>query len=180
MLISDAYRAEQEHLHENENYGVASLHFAHLVGMVCNKLQVDDLLDYGAGKGRLKDALPKHLERPIKMRCYDPAVPKWSASPAPAEMVACIDVLEHIEPECLDDVLDDLKRCVLKAGVFTVHTGEAIKILSDGRNAHLIQQPPEWWLPKFIERFEIQTFQRMDNGFYIIAYAKWPSILTLD
>jgi hypothetical protein len=86
-------------------------------------------------------------------------------------MVACIDVLEHIEPACLEEVLDDLMRLTKAVGFFSVHTGPAIKTLSDGRNAHLIQQPPEWWLPKFIERFEVQTFQRVESGFYVIVYS---------
>jgi hypothetical protein len=53
--------------------------------------------------------------------------------------------------------------------VFTVHTGPAKKILPDGRNAHLIQQPPSWWLPKFMERFELVQFRRMEMGFWIVV-----------
>ena len=87
-------------------------------------------------------------------------------------MVACIDVLEHIEPLYLDSVLDDLKRLAEGIAFLSVHTGPAIKVLSDGRNAHLIQQPMEWWLPKIWERFDIQTVQIMDNGFFVIGTAK--------
>ena len=85
-------------------------------------------------------------------------------------MVACIDVLEHIEPEYLQGVFDhlqDLTEVILFA---TVHTGPAGKTLSDGRNAHLTQQPMEWWLPHFMERWNIQTVQRTSkHGFYVIA-----------
>lgn len=38
---------------------------------------------------------------------YDPAVPEWSAPAAPCRFVACIDVLEHIEPHLIDNVLDE-------------------------------------------------------------------------
>jgi hypothetical protein len=44
-----------------------------------------------------------------------------------------------------------------------------VKMLSDGRNAHLIQQPPAWWLPKFMDRFELVVFQRMPQGFWIVV-----------
>ena len=86
--------------------------------------------------------------------------------------MACIDVLEHIEPELLDNVLDDLQRVVLHVGVFTVHTGAALKVLADGRNAHLIQRSPAWWLPKFMERFELVAFNRMPQGFWVGVEAR--------
>jgi hypothetical protein len=81
-------------------------------------------------------------------------------------------VLEHIEPNLIDNVLDDLKRVTAALGVFTVHTGPAAKVLLDGRNAHLIQRPAAWWLPKFMERFELAQFQRMAMGFWIVVERK--------
>ena len=127
------------------------------------------LLDYGAGKGRLAMELVKLLKRPIRITPYDPAIPGWDAEPEPDEMVACIDVLEHIEPERLDVVLDHLARLVKRVGYFTVHTGPAERILPDGRNAHLIQEKPTWWLPKIMARFELQNFNRMTNGFAVLV-----------
>ncbi len=166
-LISEEYRVMQQKLHENPNYGVASVHYAPIVASVINMLGVSEVLDYGAGKGRLGQTLPQHVKHPLKIRHYDPAVPEWSTRPQPCQFVACIDVLEHIEPNLIDNVLDDLARVTLGVGVFTVHTGAAVKLLPDGRNAHLIQQPPSWWLPKFLERFELVTFNRMPQGFWI-------------
>jgi hypothetical protein len=84
--------------------------------------------------------------------------------------VACIDVLEHIEPHLLDSVLDHLKSLAVQALFATVHCGPAKKILSDGRNAHLIQQPPSWWLPKLMDRWDIQSFARTDQGFWFVGY----------
>ena len=157
----------QQALHENPDYGVASVGYAPLVAQVIEQLGVTELLDYGAGKGRLGETLRKHLRRPLNIRHYDPAIPQWSAAPEPCMFVACIDVLEHIEPALLENVLDDLKRVTAGAGVFTVHTGPAVKILPDGRNAHLIQQPPEWWLPEILKRFELVTFNRVPQGFWV-------------
>jgi hypothetical protein len=88
-------------------------------------------------------------------------------------MVACIDVLEHIEPDLLDNVLDHLASLTELVLLATVHTGPASKVLSDGRNAHLIQQPMEWWLPKFMSRWDLQTCQVVSaHGFHIIGYTK--------
>jgi len=166
-LISDEYRRMQEELHRNPNYGVASVGYAPLVAEILTQVRATELLDYGAGKGRLGQTLRQHVQGPLTVHHYDPAVPEWSAPPAPCGFVACIDVLEHIEPHLLDNVLDDLKRVTAGVGVFTVHTGAAVKVLPDGRNAHLIQQPPEWWLPKIMQRFELVQFIRVQMGFWV-------------
>ena len=171
-LISEEYRKMQQQLHENPNYGVASVQFAPLVAQVIEAAATHELLDYGAGKGRLGIALKQYIQRPLTIHHYDPAIPAWSAPPQPCGFVACIDVLEHIEPALLDNVLDDLRRVTADVGVFTVHTQPAVKILPDGRNAHLIQQPPAWWLPKFLERFELETFNRMPMDFWIVVARK--------
>jgi hypothetical protein len=167
QLISEAYRQEQERLHENPNYGVASIEYAPIVANLINKIGITELLDYGAGKGNLA----KHLQvnHPVEVRHYDPGRPEWSHTPDSAQMVCCIDVLEHIEPELLDNVLDDLDRCVEFYGFFTVHTGPAMKKLSDGRNAHLIQEGPDWWLPKIMQRFDLLQFCAQPNGFYVVV-----------
>jgi hypothetical protein len=55
-----------------------------------------------------------------------------------------------------------------------------MKTLPDGRNAHLTQQPLEWWLPKLMSRWDTQTVQvAHENGFYFIGYSK-PRIQGLD
>lgn len=170
-LISEEYRQQQEALHENPDYGVASVHYAPIVSEICNNLEVQHLLDYGAGKCRLFQNLK--VKHAMKLQAYDPGVPKLSAPPVPAEMVACIDVLEHIEPDLLDNVLDDLARLTEAVVFLTVHTGPAKKALPDGRNAHLTQQPMSWWLPKFWERFDIHTVQVTgEHAFFVVAYAR--------
>ena len=166
-LISEEYRRMQQQLHENPKYGMASVEYAPLVAEVLKATGAPELLDYGAGKGRLGATLREQLKRPLIIHHYDPAIPQWSAPPVPCGFVACIDVLEHIEPALIDNVLDDLQRVTAGVGVFTVHTGAAVKVLPDGRNAHLIQQPPAWWLHRIVERFELVTFNRMPQGFWV-------------
>jgi hypothetical protein len=112
------------------------------------------------------------MKRPLSIHHYDPAIPEWSTPAQPCNFVACIDVLEHIEPALLDNVLDDLQRVTAGVGIFTVHTGPAVKFLTDGRNAHLIQKPPAWWLPKFLDRFELASFNRMQMGFWVVVDRK--------
>ena len=113
---------------------------------------ISQLSDYGAGKQNLRKALE---QRGVELSAYhpfDPAFPHYG-EPQPAPLVCCIDVLEHVEPSCLEAVLHELERIVVHLGFFTIHTGPAGKTLPDGRNAHLIQAPSSWWLPKLAEHF---------------------------
>jgi len=171
MLYSEEYQKQQEALHENPHYGKASIHYAPMVSELMNKLEVHHLLDYGAGKCNLG----KHLKVDHKFtyQAYDPGVPELAGDPVPAEMVACIDVLEHIEPDFLENVLDHLEALTEAVLFCTVCTAPAKKTLPDGRNAHLIVRPIEWWLPKIMERFDLQACQVTGpHTFYVLAYSK--------
>ena len=169
-MISALYLREQELLHIDPDYGSASVTYAPIVSQIINKTGTTQLLDYGAGKARLMHAL--RVDHELQIQCYDPAIPGFAKPPVPMQMVTCIDVLEHIEPEFLEAVLDDLVRVTEHIGFFTVATVPAEKTLSDGRNAHLIQEPVEWWWPKLTSRFDLQTLQVFDGGFYVIVFAK--------
>lgn len=158
----------QAKLHENPNYGIASTYFAPIVDDILSRFNITDLLDYGAGKLRLRDSITVK----VNYTAYEPSNPEYDSEPEPTEFVTCIDVLEHIEPELLDNVLDDLQRVTLKYGLFTIHTGKAVKTLPDGRNAHLTQQPYTWWQPKIKERFDIVKEVAMDNGYLVFVKHK--------
>lgn len=166
MLISEEYKAEQTALHQNvESYGTASISFAPMIDSLIKTLHVPSLLDYGAGKGRLAQALTE----PVRVTEYDPAIPGKDVCPqGKFRLVVCIDVLEHIEPECLDAVLDDLLAHAKKHVFVSIHCGPAKKVLSDGRNAHLTQEPPRWWLPKLCQRFHVEQVQETGNGFWAL------------
>lgn len=148
-----------------------STHFAEMVGALVNKTNANELLDYGAGKGRLGQSIAQHLDHNVTLTNYDPGMPGIDESPEPHEFVACIDVLEHIEPDLVDNVLDDLKRVTKEFGFFTISCVPAKRILSDGRNAHLIVEPPWYWLPKVAERFEVLQFQGNANHFFVFVRA---------
>ena len=175
MLISDKYREQQRALHERADYGIASLRYAPLVAQAVERAGVNELLDYGAGKGRLAPKLEEILKRPLKVHQYDPAIPELSAAPQPCAFVVCIDVLEHIEPELLGNVLNDLRRVTARFGVFTVHTGPAQKFLPDGRNAHLTQQPVPWWRERLQRHFEIVAVNDVYEGacFFVARRVPW-------
>ena len=169
--ISEAYRKLQQELHKNPNYGVASLVFAPIVADIVRQAKPASISDYGAGKQNLLKGLTDAGATGFDYRPYDPAFPEYG-EPRPADLVCCIDVLEHVEPELLDNVLDELETITTNLGFFSIHMGPAGKTLADGRNAHLIQKPSSWWLSRLVERFEIahlQSHQLMGRGVWVIV-----------
>lgn len=149
MLITPEYREQNRLLHENRaDYGAGSGQHTKIAKMILN-VGIKDVLDYGCGKGMMARCLPF----PIKE--YDPAIPGKDDPAEPAEMVICRDVLEHVEPECIDAVLDDLQRCVKRFGYFVIGLSPSTDILPDGRNAHVLQRTFEWWQDKLRSRFDI-------------------------
>ena len=171
--ISQSYLAMQQELHKNPNYGVASLGYAPAVMSLMKQLKVRSLSDYGAGKCNLHKALQENGLQDYDYFPYDPVFPEYG-SPQPADLVCCIDVLEHIEEDYLDNVLLDLKSITQRFGFYSIHTGPAVKVLTDGRNAHLIQQPSSWWLPRLCEHFEISHLQRGPGGFWVLTEPRRP------
>lgn len=155
MLITEEYKALNAELHSRSNsYGVASVKFAADVANLARRIDAQTVLDYGCGKQRLGQALSP---LGFSVTGYDPAIIGLDTPPMPHDVVACIDVLEHIEPECLNAVLDDLRRVTRKALFLTIATRKAGKTLADGRNAHLIVEPAEWWLSHLRKRFDIHA-----------------------
>lgn len=142
-LISPDYRALNAQLHrENLAFGVGGGKHAPTILKLLANPNLRSVLDYGCGKGYLAKALAEHG---IPIWEYDPAIPGKDEAPRPADIVACLDVLEHIEPDRILFVLDDLRRCVKQIGYFVIHTGPSGKTLADGRNAHILQRDRAWW-----------------------------------
>lgn len=172
--ISEKYLKQQQELHNNPNYGVASLTFAPLIAKIIADNNLQSISDYGAGKKKLLEGLQKSGIKNIKYLPYDPVFPEYGEAKS-AELVCCIDVLEHVEPAYVGNVIGDLSKITTNIGFFSIHTGAAGKILSDGRNAHLIQKPSSWWLPQFCKFFDIihlQTHNYHGPGFWFIVKPK--------
>lgn len=165
-LITPDYRILQERLHaERPDYGTSSGKYVEQVRAIAEQLKTRDILDYGCGKGLLARGLPFPIQN------YDPCVGEFNRRPDPADFVVCTDVLEHIEPSCIDEVLDDLQRLTKKTLLLNVACRPAKKFLADGRNAHIIQQTPNWWLGKLLPRFALHSFQATAGDFTAIFFA---------
>ena len=169
LLISPEMVELNARLHkENLAYGVGGAKEAPTVIKLAEQLKTKSVLDYGCGKGYLAKSIPFPIWE------YDPAVPGKEESPRPAALVVCAAGLEHVEPEKLLVVLDDLRRCIKMVGYFVIHTGPAQKHYADGRNTHLIQQPRAWWEKKLKKFFEIGKIFEVGPELHVVVGLKPP------
>jgi hypothetical protein len=151
-LISEEYKdlLKQEHINK---WGMAASQQLDSITDFLSRYNIQDFVDYGCGSGnRLKTLLPDQL---FDIQQYDPGVSQYNSTPEPSSGVVCVDVLEHVEPSCLENVLCHLQSLVKKAGYFSISTTPARRILQDGRNAHLIIESPDWWSWKLSTYFNI-------------------------
>lgn len=142
---SPAYLKTQQQLHSSpRGYGGKGGKWANTVIALIDAFDAGSVLDYGCGKGQLvRDLRDKKVS--IRLSEYDPAITGKDAEPLFADLVTITDVLEHVEPEYLNNVLEHVRALARRAVFFVVALDPANKILSDGRNAHLILKPREWW-----------------------------------
>jgi 2-polyprenyl-3-methyl-5-hydroxy-6-metoxy-1,4-benzoquinol methylase len=154
-LISEDYLREQELLHAApRGYGGRGSKWSPVVDELLRKYQCRSMLDYGCGQGSLVRTLSNEFRyKPeVAFREYDPAIPGKSEVPtAPADLVVCTDVLEHIESDKIFAVMQHLSKLtgrLLFAVISLVPTG---KTLSDGRQAHILIRSVDWWKYQFDE-----------------------------
>ena len=159
--ISEQQLALNRSLHESDPdfgnrdsaAGVASRLPLALLRMHENNM-CSSVLDYGTGKGLLVKRLRRELPDTIKVTGYDPAVECWSSRPeAPHDIVTCLDVLEHIEIDSIDAAIKDIQSLTKRFCYVVIDLQPAVKCLADGRNAHVMLAPPEWWITRFSQVF---------------------------
>lgn len=164
-MISDEYRRLNEELHkESAEYGSGSgKKYAGFILEAMRRTGSRTVLDYGCGKGTLRKALGPMVSN------YDPAVPQWSGRPSEADLVVCTDVLEHVEPEHLEDVLKDIRRLARKAVFLVISCRPATKTLPDGRNAHLTVEKQAWWAEKLSNDFKVLVKHELEDALMVIC-----------
>lgn len=82
-----------------------------------------------------------------------------------ADVVTAFDSLEHLLPDEVDAVLDEIARILKPGGTFIASICyHASKIKVEGEGLHPTVQPEEWWMAK-LDRFgEVRR-----NGKYLCA-----------
>lgn len=166
MLISPAYLELQRDLHARYDYGRGG-DAAECAAIVAD-LGGGSVLDYGSGQGHLARILSRY-----QVAEYDPAIPGKDGTPSPADIVVCADVLEHIEPVCLDSVLRHIRDLSRGRVVLVIATGPSAKLMADGRGAHVIVAPADWWRQRLDRYFLIDRFEdRSAQGCGVLVIAR--------
>jgi hypothetical protein len=162
--VSPNYQQQLREIHSSTEWGNTGTNYWKKIDKIADSMGVRNFLDYGAGHGSLKKRLKKELPGKYRVKEYEPGRKETNFRPDPHKLVVCCDVLEHVEPILIDNVLDELQRITLSQGFFTVSTRLANRKLPDGRNAHLIVQPLEWWTEKLEARFKILNIVAEETG----------------
>jgi len=145
MAHTKEYLEELKLLHSKKTFGV-NRSIPNIVRNLIEEKTIKSFLDYGAGKGNTSNTI-KETYPNIKLHTFDPAT---FPNPLPNEvdLTYSSDVLEHIEEELIDETLQDLCDRSTRYQYHLIACHPAKKVLSDGRNAHLIIKSPAWWRNK--------------------------------
>ena len=111
-----------------------------MVEHVAQEVGATTILDYGCGPAA---NLARFSAVPVVS--YDPAVPVYAEEPAPADLVVCMHMLEHVEPAHVTAVLRHLWSLARVAALVTVSCQPSTKQLPDGTPWHSFVKPPHWW-----------------------------------
>ncbi len=148
--LENKYINQYKKLHKLENnYGNSANKYEKELDEIFKKFQINTVLDYGAGKQRLKEFIESNSKIYIP---YDPAIASiaYLDKTLDYNLVINFDVLEHIPdtPECLDKVILDITNLSCKS-IISIFTKQSIDILPNGENAHCTVHNYKWWIKKF-------------------------------
>lgn len=116
---------------------------------------IEFILDHGCGQGGLLAAL-KLEKLKGEVHGYDPAIEQFQCIQRDSyDLVTSIDVLEHVGREHITNVLEEIKKLTKGFFFFCIDLMPANKQLPDGRNAHVLLAPPDWWTQQIKVHFKI-------------------------
>lgn len=157
-LITEGYKELNHQLHKShDRYGIGGKRHLTRVRYLIRTYSCKSVLDYGCGKATLS-----HY---IKCTNYDPCLPMYSALPSSHDLVVCTDVLEHIEPDLLVNVLNHINSLIIKVGYLVIATRpDSSKLLPNGDNPHQIIKDAEWWKQTIKDHFTIVSMNQVCNS----------------
>lgn len=117
-------------------------------------------VDFGCGTGRPAQELAKRGYRVLALDFADNCLDNMVDVPflvadltklpsLSAQFGYCTDVMEHIDPDYVDDVLEGIARCVRGAVYFAISTvDDAFGPALEGKQLHLTVRKATWWTEK--------------------------------
>lgn len=181
MLISEDYQSKLQAHVATKNPGWGNGGYMHCDGVreLAKRLIAEGLLekpsnknpiwvlDYGAGNGTFKSKLLGQKLQPFPMTVveYDPARPEKCKMPeGQYDIVVNTDVLEHVEEDCLDDVLDSIRSKTKHAAYIAIALFKAAEVIKGVGGAHINLKPVEEWLPRLEKYFDVKELKFVKRG----------------
>jgi hypothetical protein len=141
------------------------------------KEECKSVLDYGSGNSDFKNTVEKlYPDYNFEIVEYEPSIPELNVDPAKCDMTICVDVLEHIEPDKIDNVLSHIIEKTNKICFLSICVVESHGQFDDGTNLHLIVEPVEWWIKKLEEKFNMVSV--LTTKFHLMTWVE-PKTLTV-
>ena len=147
-LINDDYKFQLQAMHANsKKFNRSGEKKLGMIKPFIETYQPKSLIDFGCSEGELLPILSERYN--INAIGYDPGVPEFENIPtSPTDCLTSTDVLEHVEPEMIDNTLKIINTLFTKSAFLLIASYPAKKSLPDGRNAHLIIESFDWWKTK--------------------------------
>ena len=150
-MISESYKDQiRQHRAGNETWGSSAVRNAgDFIVRYINKqnqkqLNIDTILDFGCGTGTLAAYIRQHCPG-VRVIEYDPSVQYKDKLPEQrVDLIVSVDVLEHVEPGHLGNTLRWMADHTHRQ-VHHIDCNDTKDRLPDGRDVHLIIQPPSRW-----------------------------------
>lgn len=166
-LISENQKnAREAFYHSPFAYNNIITQFSPIVSELINNNKFSSVLEYGAHNTDLVTSLV--LDHEITLRCFDPAITQFTRRPEPAQMLVCIDFIEKVEPNFLENTLKDIASLTEQLALFVIQCGPAQNEYSDGRDINLIQDPLSLWLNRILDHFELDHLLKLEDDRYLL------------
>ena len=156
-VITPEYKEALQQVHaSNPNWGNSTEKYGSgdITGILAKYSYIHTVLDYGCGKGVLKNYLAAQVPRVVVTE-YDPGIPGKDRLPEGRfDLVITCDVLEHTEPHLVDDIIILLAKYTKVVMYNNIACSDARHNFSSGpykgQDLHLIQENPDQWRDRFV------------------------------
>jgi len=153
--IGALYKENMRAEHDGSKWGTTGWKYAGDLAVKCieSRPYIKTILDFGCGKGTMKNYLEQRFDH-ITVTEYDPGIPGKDTLPTGKfDMVMTSDVLEHVEPDLLDNVLKTLEDYTTFVLFNDIACSPTYKTFHDGpykgQDLHLTVEEPIWWRERF-------------------------------
>lgn len=156
----------------------------------------DSHLDFGCGTGRsalplLSARMDVHLVD-ISENCLDPDIfllqlkktihftqgCLWDlpSQLKPAKWITCMDVLEHLPQDKVDEALRGMSIRMTQGGFFSIYLQDEQFGQKVGQKLHLTVQPASWWIKRISKYFKIDQEFPTDEKTLVLALGKKSTV----